>query len=91
MRRSVTVCGLKCGLNNSAIELNSVSTKPAAAMRGALTLLVFSALLVAAVLPAHTQTEAKQEPAPQPIQRKAPASVQGASKPAATLTAASPR
>jgi uncharacterized repeat protein (TIGR03803 family) len=57
MRCSVTVCGPECGVNNCAIELKLGSTRPAAAMRGALTLAVFSALLVAAVLPAHAQTE----------------------------------
>jgi uncharacterized repeat protein (TIGR03803 family) len=57
MRCLVTVRGLKCGVNNCAIELNLGPTKPAAAMRGALRLAVFSALLVAAVLPAHAQTE----------------------------------
>src|SRR5271163_2430536 len=55
--RSVTVCGLRCGVNNCAVELNLGSTKPAAAMRGALTLALCSAMLVAAVLPAHAQTE----------------------------------
>jgi uncharacterized repeat protein (TIGR03803 family) len=44
-------------LNNSAIELNPGTTKPAAAMHCALTLVVLSVLLLAAALPAHAQTE----------------------------------
>ena len=57
MRRSVVVCGPTCSLNNSAIELNLRVTKPAGATRGMLTLVVFAALLVAAGLQAHAQTE----------------------------------
>ena len=57
MRCLITVRGLKCGVNNCAIELNLGPTKAAAAMRGALVLAVFSALLAAVVLPANAQTE----------------------------------
>ncbi len=72
MRPSATVRGLKRGSGNSAVERNPGSTKLASATPGSLdnvgfagwggvcgvlTLVVFSALLLGAVQPAHGQTE----------------------------------
>ena len=57
MHSSVLMCGLKCGFNNSAVGPKLRSTKLTAAMRAALTLAVISALLLAAVQPAHGQRE----------------------------------
>ena len=57
MHSSVTKSGMKCILRNSAVEPKLDSAKLAAAVRGALTLAVLCALLVASGPRAHAQTE----------------------------------